>query len=179
MGTKERDVIEAIVTRAIHEASSTERTPSRVEAPADRPPALDPTAGAIIGKLVAMRSDGRTPLVRYRGQPGTAPLAARTVIDLLPNHVGSDIVLLFEEGDCNKPLIMGVLREGSPGQCGRVQADVDGETLVVSAKDQVEIRCGKASIKLTSAGKVLIEGEFVISRARRTNRVEGGAVQIN
>jgi hypothetical protein len=41
------------------------------------------------------------------------------------------------------------------------------------------LRCGKASITLTRAGKVLIQGSYVLSRSTGVNRVKGGAVQIN
>ncbi len=65
---------------------------------------------------------------------------------------------------------MGVLR-GSAGwpldeQPGQVEVDADGERLLVSAKEQLVLRCGKASITLTKAGKVLIEGSYLLSRDR-------------
>ena len=53
------------------------------------------------------------------------------------------------------------------------------ERLIVTAKEQVVIRCGKASITLTRAGKVLIQGEYVLSRSAGVNRVKGGSVQLN
>ena len=78
---------------------------------------------------------------------------------------------------------MGVLREGDgwplPEQPGQVEVDADGERLIVSAKEQVVIRCGKASITLTKAGKVLIQGAYVLSRSSGVNRIKGGSVQLN
>ena len=56
---------------------------------------------------------------------------------------------------------------------------MDGERLVVAAKEQLVLRCGKAKITLTQAGKVLIEGTYVSTRATGVNRVKGGVVQIN
>ena len=41
------------------------------------------------------------------------------------------------------------------------------------------LRCGKASITLTKAGKVLIEGSYVLSRSTGVNRIKGGSVQLN
>jgi len=46
-------------------------------------------------------------------------------------------------------------------------------------KDQLVLRCGRASITLTAAGKVLIEGAYVSSRSTGVNRIKGGSVQIN
>ena len=47
------------------------------------------------------------------------------------------------------------------------------------AKKQLVLRCGQASITLTEAGKVLIQGSYVSSRSSGINRVKGGSVQIN
>jgi hypothetical protein len=141
------------------------------------------TEGIVIGELLAIRDDGATPLVSYLGQPGAAALPARTVVDLHGAHIGRRLVLMFEGGDPARPIVMGVLRDDSgtaleqpPGQ---VQVDADGERLLVAAKEQLVLRCGKASITLTKAGKVLIQGEYVLSRSSGVNRIKGGSVQLN
>jgi hypothetical protein len=41
------------------------------------------------------------------------------------------------------------------------------------------LRCGKASITLTSAGKVLIRGTYVLSRSSGVNKIKGGSIQLN
>jgi hypothetical protein len=51
--------------------------------------------------------------------------------------------------------------------------------MVVSAKEQMVLQCGKASITLTKAGKVLIQGSYVSSRSTGVNRVKGGSVHLN
>jgi hypothetical protein len=61
----------------------------------------------------------------------------------------------------------------------QVDVDADGQRLIVSAKEQLVLRCGKASITLTKAGKVLIEGSYVLSRSTGVNRLKGGSVQLN
>jgi len=90
---------------------------------------------------------------------------------------------MFECGDPAKPIVMGVLREGEgwplADRPGRVEVDADGERLIVSAKEQLVLRCGKASITLTKAGKVLIQGTYVASRSSGVNRVKGGSIQLN
>jgi hypothetical protein len=150
------------------------------------PKAAQPAAsvGVVIGELIAIKEEGRTPLVLYPGQTGSAAISARTVIDLHGPHIGKKVVLMFEGGDAAWPIVMGVLREGNEGwplaeQPGQVEVDVDGERMIVSAKEQVVLKCGKASITLTKAGKVLICGDYVLSRSSGMNRIKGGAVQIN
>jgi len=78
---------------------------------------------------------------------------------------------------------MGCVRAESawplPDRPGHVEVDADGERLVVTAKEQIVLRCGKASITLTKAGKVLIQGAYVSSRSSGVNRIKGGSVQLN
>jgi Domain of unknown function (DUF6484) len=139
--------------------------------------------GVVIGELVGLADEGRTPLVVYPGQPGSAALPAQTAADLQGAHIGRRIVLMFETGEPLKPIVMGYLRqdEGWPlaEPPGQVEVDVDGERLIVSAKEQVVIKCGKASITLTKAGKVLIQGTYVLSKSAGVNRIKGGSVQLN
>lgn len=140
-------------------------------------------AGVVIGTLVGFNEDGRLPLVIHPRQSGTAALAAATIVDLHGAHVGKHVALQFENGDLTRPIVMGVLRnkEGWPlAECpGQVEVEADGERLRVTAKEQLVLKCGKASITLTKAGKVLIHGEYVVSRSSGMHRIKGGSVQIN
>jgi hypothetical protein len=139
------------------------------------------TAAVVIGELVALTDDGMTPLVCFADQPGTAALRARTTVDLHAAHIGAKVVLLFEAGDLQRPIVTGVLRSAPRDATakGPLVIDVDSERLVVDAKEQLVLRCGKARITLTSAGKVLIEGAYVSSRSTGVNRIKGGSVQLN
>lgn len=144
---------------------------------------MQPIAGVLIGELIAITDEGLTPLILYPGQPGTAVIAARSTVDLHGAHIGKRLVLMFEGGDPLRPIVMGVLRQGEGGPLeerpGQVELDVDGERMTVSAKEQLVLRCGKASVTLTKAGKVLIQGTYVSSRSSGVNRVKGGSVQLN
>jgi hypothetical protein len=140
-------------------------------------------AGVVIGELLAITDDGTTPLVIFPGQSGTSALRAKTVVDLHGAYIGKCVVLMFELGNPQRPIVMGVLR-GSAGwpldkQPGQVEVDADGERLLVRAKEQLVLRCGKASITLTKAGKVLIQGDYISSRSTGVNRIKGGSVQLN
>lgn len=146
-------------------------------------PPADPS-GTIIGELIAIVDEGRAPLVSFSGQPGAAALRARTTVNLYGKHIGKQVVLMFEAKDLTKPIIMGVLKETEAGwpleqHPGQVEVDVDGERMTVSAKEQLVLQCGKASITLTKAGKVLIKGSYVSSRSSGVNRIKGGSVQLN
>lgn len=147
------------------------------------PPLQGPVHGVIVGRLLALTDNGQTALVSFAGQPGHAALRARSTVDLHGPHMGQDVVLMFEQGDVHRPIVMGVLR-GRAGwplseQPDTVEVDADGERMIVSAHEQMVLRCGKASITLTKAGKVLIDGTYVLSRSSGVNRVKGGSVQLN
>ena len=144
---------------------------------------LAPISGVLIGELIAITDNGHTPLVLYPGQPGAAALSARSVVDIHGAHIGKQIALMFESGDPRRPIVMGVLREadGWPldQRPGQVEVDADGERMIVSAKERLVLRCGKASITLTKAGKVLIQGAYLLSRSSGVNRIKGGSIQLN
>jgi hypothetical protein len=141
--------------------------------------------GVRVSRLVALGDDAHTAFVHDPSDPNAAVLRARSVVDLHGAHIGRSVVLLFEQGDPARPIVMGVLcgDEGWPlpetVAAGQVALSADGQRLVVSAQQQLVLRCGKASITLTRSGKVLIEGAYVSSRASGVNRVKGGAVQLN
>jgi len=139
--------------------------------------------GIVIGELVGVTDDGFTPLVIFSGQSGSAAVRAHSVLDVHGGHVGRHVALMFDGGDPAKPIVMGLIREGAgwplKEQPATVDVDADGERLVVTAKEQLVFRCGRASITLTKAGKVLIEGAYVSSRSSGVNRVKGGSVQLN
>jgi hypothetical protein len=146
-------------------------------------PSFGTSTGVVIGELIGLTDAGKTPLVRFSGQPGTAAIQARSVVDLCGAQIGQHIVLMFEAADPGKPIVMGVLRSGVgwplADRPGGVEVDVDGERLIVSSKEQLVLRCGNASITLTKSGKVLIQGNYVLSRSSGVNRIKGGSVQLN
>jgi hypothetical protein len=137
----------------------------------------------VIGEVIATKDQGRTPLVVYPGQAGSAAVPARSTVDIDASHIGRLVVLLFESDEQAAPIVIGVLREASawPGGEKPAQVDVqaDGERLVVTARKQLVLRCGTASITLTEEGKVLIQGTYISTRASGMQRIKGGSVQIN
>jgi hypothetical protein len=109
---------------------------------------------------------------------GMAPVQALSTVGLAPGDAGAAIVVAFEQGEVRRPVIVGRLqppRTGTPA----LDARVDGERVVLQARERIELRCGEASIVLTRAGKVLINGNYVLSRSRGANRVKGAYVGIN
>lgn len=160
-----------------------DRTEAEVNADVSTPTPTPPARidGVLTGVLIGFKESGATPLVIFPGQQ-TAAVPARTTVDLHGAHIGRPVVLMFDGGDPLRPIVMGCIRgEGTAlsEQPGQVEVDVDGERMLVTAKEQLVLRCGKASITLTKAGKVLIQGAYVSSRSTGVNRIKGGSVQLN
>lgn len=182
-----RGVVETEKMTAANEESASDLLRPLMEAGKAKAPQPVPQASAqpsiVIGELIGLANEGHTPLVRYPGQPGTAALLARSIVNLHGPHIGRQVVLMFEGGDASRPVVMGVLQEGEgwplDQQPGQVEVDIDGERMMVTAKEQLVLRCGKASITLTKAGKVMIKGSYVLSRSSGVNRIKGGSVQLN
>ena len=60
-----------------------------------------------------------------------------------------------------------------------VETTLDGERLTLTADREIVLRCGKASITLTRAGKIIVRGAYILNRSSGVNKIKGGSVQIN
>jgi uncharacterized protein (DUF2345 family) len=168
---------------AISSAPGGDTAQTRVSGPGiTRPHGVAPW-GAATGTLVAFSDNGAVPLVVISGRTGCAAVAAASTVDLRGVHVGRQVVMVFEGGELSKPIILGLLNEPYVNPLkqppGSVEVGVDGERLVVSAKEQLVLQCGNASITLTKAGKVLIKGAFVSTQSSGLMRIRGGSIQMN
>jgi len=136
--------------------------------------------GVVIGVLAGLDAKHR-PLVAFPGNPSPDCSVAHTTIRFSEGDIGHEVALLFENGDSARPLIIGRIqhpeREGLLKE--PVTAELDGDRLVLSANKEIVLKCGKASITLTRAGKIILRGAYLLSRSSGVNRIKGGSVQIN
>lgn len=137
--------------------------------------------GVILGILVGL-SDPTAPWVSYPGSPSPETMRARSIAALRPEDVGRQVALLFEGGDPACPIVVGCIQSPAfqaPPDAAAVNVDLDGERVVLSAAREIVLRCGEASITLTRAGKILLQGTYISSRSTGAHRIKGGSVQIN
>jgi Domain of unknown function (DUF6484) len=134
--------------------------------------------GVVVGRLIALRATGE-PLVDFPGNLSPIALPARSVLPLEQHKIGCEILLAFDAGDPEKPIVIGTLENFAPHKQTRMSIKLDEESIVLNAEREIVLQCGKASITLTRAGKVLIRGAYVLSRSSGANRIKGGSVQIN
>ncbi|TPJ36171.1 DUF6484 domain-containing protein [Mesorhizobium sp. B2-8-3] len=137
---------------------------------------LERIDGVVIGLLIGF--EGGAPLVVFVGNPHETAIAARSLTELDVAAIGSELALLFEEGDPTRPLVVG--RIVDPAHKNReLQVVRDGERIVITGDERIELRCGLASIILEKNGRVTIRGTQLTSQASGTNRIRGGAVHLN
>ena len=162
----------------------------------DKSESLEKVEGVVIGVIITHTSLG-APMVAYSGNLSGAPVEAKSTIALSSESIGREVALLFEAGDVNKPIIIGLMHNPQPLEAEHSEANVqeeqgvlnpdtsqknivvDGESMRVNAKREIVLKCGKASITLTSSGKVIIRGNYISTRSSGVNRIKGGSVQIN
>lgn len=136
----------------------------------------------VIGLFLSINDAGE-PLVAFPGNPLETAIPARSTTKLDSEDVGKEIALLFEGGNPLQPLIIGKIHHADtvkPAQDDeQTSAELNGEHIVLSAKQTITLKCGKASITLTKAGKIILRGAYLLSRSSGVNRIKGGSVQIN
>jgi Domain of unknown function (DUF6484) len=156
--------------------------------PAREPDTTHPLNRALIGKLLGFRAG--KPLIDFPASPSGAPVPARSAIPLSAIAIGREVVLVFLDADYRRPIIIGLMQDNDENTTvpadttreereSKVDVEIDGERLLFTAEREIVLRCGKASITLTRAGKVLIRGAYLLNRSSGVNRIKGGSVQIN
>lgn len=140
-------------------------------------PAARRRTGVARGVLVRLDNDGE-PMVDFEGNPAKEPILASSVVAIDEKDWGRETVLMFEDGDTRRPIILGFIQD-NVAKVKAQSVQLDGDTLELTAERQVVLRCGEASITLTRSGKVLIRGKYVLSRSSGVNMVKGGVIHLN
>lgn len=148
-----------------------------------------PVEGARIGRVVS--SEGGRVTVQVEGVGAVGARVAAGLDDAALAQAarsGGEAVLLFERGDPRRPVLVALLRSESPlldavlaGPLPREEkvARVDGRRVEIEGKDEVVLRCGKASLTLRRDGRVVLRGVNVVSQADAVQKIRGGKVEIN
>lgn len=146
--------------------------------------------GCRIGTIAGMTQNGAL-LVTFSGNQ-RGPLEAKTTASARErlgkeNAVGKEVLLMFESNDPALPVVVDALYSAIDHVLETTEVNikrpdhavVDGKRIKFDAKEEIVLQCGEASITLTSAGKVLIKGEYLLSRSNGVNKIKGAKVAIN
>lgn len=149
-----------------------------------RPQPLTPSIEAATARLQGFGLDDHPIVSGLQALPGEV-VAARTTVPLRREMIGSEVVVLYDGGDHQRPIIIGVIQSpqvapapaSSPTR--HISIDADDDRFVISAEREIVLRCGDSSITLTRAGKVIIKGNYILSRSTGYNKIKGAAIDIN
>lgn len=148
--------------------------------------------GVRVGRIISI--DEGQPVVDFTGNTH-GPVAARFAGSIKPEVLQkaaseqAAVLIAFENNDPAQPIIIDTLcaSVNEAGETSEVELEtgeipdvtIDGRRVTFDAKEEIVLRCGKASITLTRSGKVLIRGAYLLNRSSGVNRIKGGSVQIN
>jgi len=141
-------------------------------------------SGLLTGRIAAFSAEG-VPAVECSALSPNTAVPAASLVPLDSNHVGRRVALMCADSDPGRPVILGLLAidpvslDEKQSAAPQTSVCVDGKSVTLSASEEIVLKCGKASIVLTRAGKVLIRGAYLSSLSTGVNRVKGGVVQIN
>ena len=155
----------------------------------------DALISPLIGRIADSRQAGEV-LVEFNG---SQPRAARLLFGLnrvelsKPESKGREVLIVFEQGDPDRPIIVGLMenpledmlfREPDfPHPCKTSEqpseALIDGRRVTIEAQEEIVLKCGSGSITLRKDGKIVIKGTHLLSRSSGPVRVKGGSVNIN
>jgi hypothetical protein len=167
--------------------SEFERESKEVEAPWGQgesrwAEATYPTAH--IGRLHSLDVSG-APWVDVSGAGIESPTASVSSVPLSAQDVGRKVVLLFEGGDRNRPIIVGLIQAQAEvplqdeTRDGKALVKIDGQKLLLQAEREIVLQCGQSSLTLSRDGKIVIRGVNLLSRASGVNKIKGGTVHLN
>ena len=121
------------------------------------------------------------PLVDYPDNPAGRPLPALATARYDGVPTGRSLARMFLDGDPARPLAIGVIGQPDAAgeKIGRQGEERPADRLTLTAAREIVLQCGRASLVLTQAGKVLVRGAYVSLRSSGMQRITGASVQIN
>ncbi|WP_226993933.1 DUF6484 domain-containing protein [Myxococcus hansupus] len=153
-----------------------------------------PLWGTYVGWVTGIDAEGHL-LVDFTENP-LGPLRASRTVELdstMIREAASSrqaVVLSFDRGRRSHPIVLGLVQAPSLSPLVDAvltqslasvpaKARVDGREVVIEAREEMVLRCGKASITLRRNGEVLLRGVNIRTEADELHRIKGGKVQIN
>lgn len=139
----------------------------------------------VLGRLIDF-DDNKFPLVEVINGQKSEIYQAYSCVKLTSRRLGDKVVLVIAENE-SMPIITGVIESDpveielnhSEKSLSKNVIKLDGNVLNLKAVEQISLECGQARISLTKDGKITIKGKYLLSRAKKANRIQGGSVELN
>ncbi len=137
------------------------------------------------GRIVEITAAGE---IRVENDPEGMSIPCdflRTSSAPLPQLNPGDLVLYALDETNARGYVLGVIQRYLPEEDKSLNKLLahnlteEVQEITFNAEEKIELRCGKSLLTMDKAGKIVVRGENVTSRAKGTNKIKGGSVQIN
>lgn len=143
----------------------------------------DPIAAAAAGRaalasVIELTEGGDVGVV----VPGSPPLRLRCDVlrtadrPSLTLSLGAHVLVLLPGSGEERGVVLGLV---APYESPRPAGEAAPAELRLEARDRLEIKCGESALTMDAAGRVLVKGKDIVTRAKRTQKIRGGTVHIN
>lgn len=154
--------------------------------------AVDRIDELVVGIVTGINESGLTS-VAFACNSSEDPVQAKSVVLVTNRDVGRQVVLMFENGDVNAPVVLGLIQDQS-NLAGEEQSVIEKvehteeipETLIIedetpltASRKELRLECGDSSITLTRAGKIVVQGNEIVTRSTGCTRIKGLSVELN
>jgi hypothetical protein len=143
---------------------------------------------ALTGHLEGIDAEGRL-LFRPEGHAGPpVPVAigieASDAVLVKAARLNRRAMVIATSDPESRWVLTGLVKErvtmkAKDARPGRLELEVDGETVRLSAEHVIELRCGKSSLLLRRDGKIVLSGDYVVSASRGPNKIRGATISLN
>jgi hypothetical protein len=137
-----------------------------------------PSAGGVRGQVLELSESGEILVAVSATEPFRlwCDYLQTTDFPAVTLQVGCPVLVSLPQNANEKGCVLGRI---GPYRQPELPEPADTRKVVVEAQQELELRCGEASVTLNAQGQILIKGTDVVSRAKRNQRIKGGSVQIN
>ena len=141
------------------------------------------------GHLAGVDDEGRL-LFRPDGTDEVYPVAIGVALsdeELVHSaHSERRALVLLSGGSPRWRVLVGMLRERvgadareSAQLSGGLRVKVDGEAVRITARSEIELRCGKARLLMHKDGRIEISGTHLLTRSRGPVKIKGATIALN
>ncbi|NTV95625.1 MAG: hypothetical protein HGA75_09445 [Thiobacillus sp.] len=126
-----------------------------------------------VGRIVLLKETGDVMVALESGFTLACDVLISSQGGALQLNAGDKVLVCIpaSSGKAGRGIVLGTVAKYRPDE---IVASV-----TIKATELLKLQCGEASLDLRADGKLMIRGEEVLTRAKKTHRIKAGSVDIN
>lgn len=134
------------------------------------------------GRIIEISSDGQ---IWVENDPDGLSIPCyflRTSTAPLPELKALDLALYAIDEMGTKGYVLGVIQKYIPEAEKPIKVVLSQnpkDEILLNASEKIELHCGKSTLTMEKDGRIIVRGANITTRAKGTNKIKGGSVQIN